>query len=280
VSTEKHPDLFWAIRGGGGNFGVVTSFTYRVHPVRRILWGPLIHPFERARIVLRYYLKFMEEAPDEFQAYAGFLNGPDGAPVVAIVPAWVGPVEEGLRVLRPLREFGPPAADMVQEVAYMDHRALFDAAYPRGFRNYWKASMLDALSDGAIDELARAFAGAPSRSEGTGIALEALGGAVARAGLEAGAFAHRRAAYSLVITASWKDPAQDAANRSWVRDVWELVRPLAAEGVYVNYMEDESEEGAGRVRAAYGVNYERLSALKRMYDAANLFRSNQNIRPA
>ncbi len=128
ASADENPDLFWAIRGGGGNFGVVTSFTFRLHPVGRILWGPLIHPVDRAGRLLRLYLDFMQDAPDELQAYAGFLFGPDGAPVSAVVPAWVGPVEEGLRVLRPLREFGPPLADMVQEVAYMDHRALFDEA--------------------------------------------------------------------------------------------------------------------------------------------------------
>ena len=280
VSTERHPDLFWAIRGGGGNFGVVTRFTFRLLPVGRILWGPLIHPVDRAGRVLRYYLKLMQDAPDELQAYAGFLFGPDGGPVSAVVPAWVGPIEEGLRVLRPLREFGPPTADMVQEVAYMDHRALFDAAYPRGFRNYWKANMLETLTDERIEELARAFANAPSRTGGTGIALEALGGAVGRVGADDTAFAHRGDAYSVIITASWKDPAEDAANRSWVRGVWELLRPLSPEGVYVNYMQDEAEEGEVRVRAAFGANYERLAGLKRRYDPANLFRFNQNIRPA
>ena len=206
ASTDENPGLFWAIRGGGGNFGVVTSFTYRVHPVGRILWGPVIHPVDRAGDVLRYYRKFIEGGPDDLQIYAAFLFGPDGAPVVAMVPAWVGPIEEGLRILRPLREFGPPAADMVQEVAYMDHRALFDAAYPRGFRNYWKSNMLDALTDEAIEALSREFAKAPSRTEGTGIGLEALGGAVARVGADDTAFAHREAAYSVIITASWKDP--------------------------------------------------------------------------
>lgn len=280
ASTDENPDLFWAIRGGGGNFGVVTSFTYRIHPVGRILWGPLIHPVERAGGVLRHYLRFMEDAPNELQAYAGFLFGPDGAPVSALVPAWVGPIEEGLSALRPLREFGPPIADMVQELSYMDHRALFDAAYPKGLRNYWKANMVGGLTDEAIEGLVRAFARASSSTAGTGIALEALGGAVARTGTDATAFAHRGAAYSVLITASWKDPAEDAANRDWVRGVWEALRPFAPEGVYVNYMQDEAEEGEVRVRAAYGPSHERLAVLKRRYDPANLFRFNQNIRPA
>jgi len=279
ANTGENPDLFWAIRGGGGNFGVVTSFTYRVHPVGRILWGPLIHPVDRAGIVLRYYQKFMEGAPDELQAYGAFLFGPDGTPVVAVVPAWVGSIEEGLRVLRPLREFGPPVADMVAEAAYMDHRAIFDAGYPRGLRNYWKSNMVDSLTDGAIEALSREFAKAPSRTGGTGIALEALGGAVARVGADDTAFAHRGAAYSSIITASWKDPAEDAANREWVRGVWEALRPFAPPGVYVNYMQEEADEGGVRVREAYGAKYERLAAFKEIYDPENLFRLNQNIRP-
>ncbi len=140
--------------------------------------------------------------------------------------------------------------------------------------------MVDTLPDEAIEGLARAFARAASNTEGTGIALEALGGGVARTGADRTAFAHRGAAYSVVITASWKDPAEDAANRDWVRGVWDVLRPDAPEGVYVNYMQDEAEEGGARVRAAYGSNYERLAALKRRYDPENLFRYNQNIRPA
>ena len=279
ASATEEPDLFWAIRGGGGNFGVVTSFTYRVHPVGRILWGPIIHPVDRAGDVLRHYRKFMEGAPDELQAYGAFLFGPDGSPVVAIVPAWIGPVEEGLRVLRPLREFGPPIADLVQEIAYTDHRAIFDAAYQRGFRNYWKSNMLDSLTDGAIEALAGEFAKAPSKAAGTGIALEALGGAVARVKPDDTAFAHRGAAYSVIITTAWKDPSGDATSRAWVRGVWEALRPFAPQGVYVNYMQEEADEGEGRVRAAYGAKYERLAALKGKYDPGNLFHSTQNIRP-
>jgi FAD/FMN-containing dehydrogenase len=280
ASAEENPELFWALRGGGGNFGVVTSFTYRVHPARRILWGPVIHPIDRAASVLRHYLERMEEAPDELQAYAGFLFAPDGAPVFAVVPAWVGPIDEGLRALRPLREFGIPMADMVETVAYVDHRALFDGAYPPGFRNYWKASMVGPLTDEVIAGLARAFAEAASNTSGTGIALERLGGAVARVGAADTAFAHRGSAYSVLVTASWMDSAQDAANRDWVRGAWEMLRPSSTGGVYLNYMQNEAEEGDVRVREAYGVNYARLAELKARYDPENLFRMNQNIRPA
>src|SRR5438132_529020 len=147
-------------------------------------------------------------------------------------PAWIGPVEEGLRVLMPLREFGPPITDLVQEIAYTDHRAIFDAAYQRGFRNYWKSNMLDSLTDGAIEALAGEFAKAPSKAAGTGIALEALGGAIARVKPDDTAFAHRGAAYSVIITTAWKDPSGDATSRAWDRGVWEALRPFAPQGVY------------------------------------------------
>jgi FAD/FMN-containing dehydrogenase len=280
VSSDEEPDLFWALRGGGGNFGVVTSFTYRVHPVGRILWGPVIHRVDQAKSVLRHSMQTLAEAPDELIAYAAFLFGPDGARVVAVVPAWVGPIEEGLRALRPLREFGSPVADMVAEVSYMDHRAIFDQAYPPGMRNYWRASMVTGWSDDVIDGLSEVFARSASNSSGTAIVLEPLGGAIARVGATDTAFAHRGSAYTTLLTASWQDPARDEANRKWIREAWEVLRPSLSGGVYVNYMQNEEEEGAVRVREAYGENYRRLAKVKAKYDPENLFRMNQNIRPA
>jgi FAD/FMN-containing dehydrogenase len=279
VNVDDEPDLFWALRGGGGNFGVVTSFTYRVHPVGRILWGPVIHRVDQARSVLQHYLQTMAEAPDELVAYAAFLFGPDGTRVLAVVPAWVGPIDEGLRALQPLREFGSPVADMVAEARYVDHRAIFDQAYPPGMRNYWRASMVAGWSDDVIDGLSEVFARSASNSSGTAIVLEPLGGAIARVGASDTAFAHRRSPYTTLLTASWQDPARDEANRKWIRDAWEVLRPSLAGGVYVNYMQNEEEEGAVRIREAYGENYLRLARLKAKYDPENLFRMNQNIRP-
>ncbi len=277
ANVHENPDLFWGLRGGGGNFGAVTSFTFRLHPVEKILFGPVIHPLPRAREVFRFYRKFIEGAPDELQAYAGMLRSPEGVPVVAIIAAYFGPIDEGEKALRPLREFGPPLADQIQRIAYVDHRALFDAYYPSGLRNYWKSNIIAQLSDEAIDSMVRLFERAPVPLPG--LALETLGGAVARIGRDETAFDHRDAPCSLIITDAWKDAAEDAIHVSWVREVWEATRPFSSGGVYVNYLQAERDEGRDRVEAAYGTKYERLVALKRKYDPENLFRMNQNIQP-
>lgn len=277
ANERENSDLFWAVRGGGGNFGVVTSFEYRLHPVDKILFGPVIHPLERARDLLRFYGKFMEGAPDELQAYAALLAGPEGMRVAAVVAGYVGPIEEGEQVLRPLREFGPPIADQIQPMAYVDHRGLFDAYYPPGFRNYWKSSFLTELSDGAIETMVDHFKRAPPPRPA--VALEPLGGAVARVGRDETAFDHRDALFDYIITASWTDPTEDETQKGWVRGLWKALQPYSSDRVYVNYLEEEKDEGADRVKAAYGRNYDRLAAIKRRYDPENLFRSTQNIRP-
>ncbi len=277
ASVHENPDLFWGIRGGGGNFGVVTSFTFQLHLVEKILFGPVIHPLPRAREVFRFYRKFIEGAPDELQAYAGMLRSPEGVPVVAVIAAYIGPIDEGETALRPLREFGPPLADQIQPTAYPEHRALFDAYYPSGLRNYWKSHIIAELTDEAIDTMVRHFERAPAPLPI--LALETLGGAVARVGRGETAFDHRDAPCSLIITDAWKDAAEDAIHKSWVREVWEAMRPFSSGGVYVNYLEAEKDEGRDRVKAAYGTKYERLLALKRKYDPENLFRMNQNISP-
>ena len=279
ASADENADLFWGCRGGGGNFGVVTSFTYRLHPVSKGLFGAVLYPIDRAREVLRFYRDFMDTAPDELEAYAALLFSPDGTPVAAIVPMYIGSVDEGERLLRPLREFGPPIADLIQPIPYADHRALYDSGNPKGWRNYWKSSLLTTLTDGTIDAMVRAFEKAPSKGPGVSVFLEAFGGAVGRVPSGTTAFPHRDAAYDLAITANWQDPAQDAIHRAWVRESWQTLRPHGSEGVYVNYLDEETDEGRGRVEAAYGGNYARLAKLKRKYDPGNLFRSNQNIRP-
>jgi FAD/FMN-containing dehydrogenase len=277
ADAEENADLFWGIRGGSGNFGVVTSFRFRLHPLSKILFGALIHPLDRAHDLFRFFRKFMEGAPDELQIYPAILSSPDGTLIAALVPVYIGPIEDGERVVRPLREFGPPLVDQVQPTAYPDHRGLFDAYYPSGLRNYWKANFLAHLPDEAIDAMVRSAKEAPSPH--VAVALEPLGGAVARVGRETTAFAHRDAQHSLVITAAWTDPAQDEAHKAWARSVSRAMEPYSTGGVYVNYLQDEADEGRARVEAAYGGTYERLAALKRKYDPHNLFRANQNIRP-
>jgi len=277
ANAKENPDLFWAVRGGGGNFGVATSFEFRLHPVGKILFGPVTYPLLGAREVLRFYRNFVEEAPDELEVYGAILTPLVGLPVVEVAPAYVGPIEEGERVIRPLREFRSPMADEIQPMAYIDHRNLFDPLSPPGVRHYWKSTFLTELSDGAIDAMVRHFTRAPPPR--SAVQLEHLGGAVARVGRDDTAFDHRDALFNFLITAVWSNPAEDEIHKAWVRELWQVMQPWRSGRVYVNYLQEEKDEGRGRVEAAYGAKYERLAALKRKYDPENLFRFNQNIRP-
>jgi len=278
VSDRENPDLFWGVRGGGGNFGVATSFEFQLHQVGPILGGVAVHPFDRARDALRFYRKFVEGAPDEVTLFAALGTSPDGAPVTLLVAGYIGPAEEGERILRPLREFGPPIVDDIKRMSYVDLQGILAPSYPPGVRNYWKSGFLADLSEEAIDTLVRHFERVPSKR--TAVVLEYLGGAVSRVGERDTAFGHRDARFDLIITSLWSDPAEDEVNIAWTRELWKAMEPFASGGVYVNYLGEEREEGAERVRAAYDPEkYERLVALKRKYDPQNLFRMNQNIRP-
>src|SRR2546427_5377 len=275
IDTERRTAV---VRGGGGNFGVATSFEFRLHPVGPILGGVAVHPFDRARGALRFYRKFVEGAPDEVTLFAALGAAPDGSPVTLLVAGYIGPAEDGERILRPLREFGPPIVDDIKRMSYVDLQGILAPSYPPGVRNYWKSGFLSDLSEEAIDTLVRPFQRVPSKR--TAVVLEYLGGAVSRVGERDTAFGHRDARFDLVITSLWSDPAEDEVNIAWTRELWKAMEPFASGGVYVNYLGEEREEGAERVRAAYDPEkYERLVALKRKYDPQNLFRMNQNIRP-
>lgn len=273
ADANQNPDLFWGLRGGGGNFGIVTRFEYRLHPVGEILGGVIVHPLDRAAEVLRFYRKFVDGAPDELAAFAGLTSGPDGTPMALVAPAYFGPPDEGERVLRSLREFGAPVADQVKRMRYLELQGLFGAAYPPGLRNYWKSNFLIDLSNEAIETMIREFRAVPSPR--TAVVLEYLGGAVARVGREETAFDARDARFNFTITSVWTEPAADEANIKWARELWNAMEPFSAGRVYVNYLGEEPE----RVREAYGSKYDRLVELKRKYDPENLFRFNQNIRP-
>src|SRR2546422_25841 len=258
--------------------GVATSFEFRLHPVGPILGGVAVHPFDRARDALRFYRKFVEGASDEVTLFAALGAAPDGSPVTLLVAGYIGPAEDGERILRPLREFGPPIVDDIKRMSYVDLQGILAPSYPPGVRNYWKSGFLSDLSEEAIDTLVRHFERVPSKR--TAVVLEYLGGAVSRVGERDTAFGHRDARFDLVITSLWSDPAEDEVNIAWTRELWKAMEPFASGGVYVNYLGEEREEGAERVRAAYDPEkYERLVALKRKYDPQNLFRMNQNIRP-
>jgi FAD/FMN-containing dehydrogenase len=276
ASADENADLFWALRGGGGNFGVVTSFEYRLHPVTSILGGMLIYPFEQAGAVLRAARDFNQSSPDEMSIFGVLLTSPEGAKVVALLVCYNGPIEQGEALLRPLRESMSPIADLVAPITYEQQQTLLDEGFPFGLQNYWKSEFLKSLPDAAIDVLVEQFSSVPSPL--SALVLEQFGGAYRRVGAEETAFAHRDWDYNFLIISRWTDPAEADQHIQWARDVWQAVQPYASGSVYVNYLEP-GQEGADRIRAAYGPVYDRLVALKNRYDPTNFFRLNQNIQP-
>ena len=275
ADADENPDLFWGVRGGGGNFGVVTSFEYRLHPVGQMLAGPVFFPLEHAKEGLRFYRDLMASAPDELMAYGVFLTSPEGARMFAVPVCYVGPMQQAEQVLKPLRSHPRVAADAVQPMRYTEIQSMFDPAFPAGRLNYWKSSFLRELSDAAIDTLVAQFANVTSPF--SVLALEPFGGAVGRVGVDETAFPHRRNPFTLVIPGMWTDPAESASQMKWVRDFWEAMQPFASDAVYVNYLDADD---TNRVEAAYGAaTYKRLRLLKKKYDPENFFRVNQNIGP-
>ena len=281
ASEGEQSDLLWALRGGGGNFGVVTCFSYRLVPVGpEVLAGLVVHPLERAGEVLRFYRDFAAAAPDALTTLVVLRVAPPSFPpflqgrgIVVIAACWAGVIEDGERAVQPLRAFGPPLLDLLSIKPYLQHQTLFDPAQPPGRRNYWKAAFLPALTDGVIEATAEhARRIIPPHSA---VAIYQMGGAVARVDPGATAFPHRAAAYALDITAAWTDAADDERQLAWAHAFWEAVRPYSG-GAYANFMGEERD----RVREAYGPNYARLAEVKRAYDPDNVFRLNQNVEPA
>jgi len=284
ASTQNNPDLFWGVRGGGGNFGIVTSFEFKVHPLGEVLAGLTLHPIERGREALRFWRGFELKAPQEVTDAALIFKPPADLPVPDVLRAgavglggvFSGPLETAERVLRPLREFGPPTADTYQAMPYSAAQTMADFLWPRGRFNYWKSGYLKALSDEVIDVLLAAFVKAPS--EHTVIVLEHNGhGAMERVPEDATAFGDRGWPFNLLVTSAWTGAAESEANLRWTRELWSAVQPFLSPSVYVNYLGEQSPE---LVRAAYGKKYERLVALKDKYDPTNFFCMNQNIRPS
>lgn len=275
ASEQENADLFWAVRGGGGNFGIATSVEFRLHPVGpMVLGGVVLYPFEHARSVLRSYADYSRAAPDEVDADLILLTSPEGKRVVAISASYIGDPKDGERILQPLRTFGPVLADQLGLVAYTSLQTAADAFFPTGLHHYWKTHFLTELTDAAIEVVVRGFQRAPSpRSI---VVLQQYGGAVARIAPTATAFPHRSAQYDFLPTAVWEDPAQTEKNVDWVRKLWAEMKPFSSGGEYVNNL---GEDGHDRVRAAYGPNYARLAELKNQYDPTNFFHLNANIEP-
>jgi FAD/FMN-containing dehydrogenase len=283
ASESSNPDLFWGIRGGGGNFGIVTSFQFQLHSVGpEVLSGLVVHPFSEAGNVLRYYRSFVAQAPDELTCWVVTRKAPPlpflpeevhGTEILVLAVLHAGDMKEGEELLRPLREYGDPIADVVSPHPYAGFQQAFDPLLTPGVRNYWRSHNFAELSDGAIDAILEYAGRLPTPH--CEIFVAQMGGAANRVAPEATAYPHRDAAFVLNVHTRWEDSAQDEECIAWAREFADATSPLATGGVYVNFI----SEGEERVRAAYGVNYDRLVELKNKYDPTNLFRLNQNIKP-
>jgi FAD/FMN-containing dehydrogenase len=277
VTAESDPDLFWALRGGGGNFGVATSFEYRLHPLSEVVGGLVAHPFEAARDVLRFYREFTQSVPDELTVFAGLVYAPGSSDLrlAAMVVCHAGPAEQAQKDLAPLREFGQPLMVELGPMPYAVMNTLLDAGFPRGALNYWKSSFVESLDDELIDLAIERFEMTPSPLNA--ILLEHFHGAVTRVGVSDTAVPHREVGYNLLMPSVWLDAADTEANIAWTRATFDLFSPYFAERRWLNYFSDD--DGTDAVRAAYGANYDRLLELKRRYDPENAFHLNHNIDP-
>src|SRR5436190_21339001 len=285
ASADENPDLLWGLRGGGGNFGIVTSLEYRLHPVGpQVIAGGVVHDFADAPEVLRFFADFAATAPDELSMIASTFRAPPGFPVApelhgelvtVLAVCYAGDLAMGERALRPLRAFGRPLADLVAPMPYPALQSRSDAAYPSGQRNYWKSHFVGEIAD---DPIAKVVEHAPRMTSPlSSFYFQRLGGAIGRAGADTAAFSHREAAFDFTILTVWEDPAEDGEHIAWARGLFGAMAPHA-NGVYVNNL---GTEGAERVRAAYvPATYERLVALKDAYDPDNVFHLNQNVAPS
>ena len=273
ANANENPDLYWGLRGGGGNFGVVTAFDYQLHPLGTILGGMVAYPLSRARAVLEFYRDFTRELPDELTAACAMLTTPNGEPIIGILVCYCGDLSQGERVLAPLRKFGPPLIDRIRPMPYLELITMLDSSVPAGRHYYVKGGSLPALSNGAIEALVDSAEGLTSRY--SQIAMLPVHGAASRVGASETAFAVREEHYEFFFMAAWEDDGQER-HKQWMRQSYQMLERFASQRAYVNFLEDE---GTTRVRAAYGPNYERLVALKTKYDPDNLFHLNQNIKP-
>ncbi len=283
ANEEQHADLFWAIRGGGGNFGVVTSFLFRLNPVNTVIGGPTLWPLEQAADVMRFYRDFMKNAPNDLNGFFAFLTVPPGPPfpeelhlqkMCGVVWCYTGAPEQADALFAPVREFGPPALYGIHEMPYPALQTAFDGLYPAGLQWYWRADFVKELSDEAIALHVQHGSQLPTMH--STMHLYPIDGAANEVGPTETAFSYRDAKWSMVIVGVDPDPANADSIKSWAVNYWDALHPYSAGGAYVNFM---MEEGQDRIQATYRDNYDRLVEIKRKYDPNNLFRINQNIKP-
>jgi FAD/FMN-containing dehydrogenase len=285
ASATEHPDLFWGLRGGGGNFGVVTRFEFRLHPVGPdVLSGLIVYPIAEAKAVLQQYREFVAKAPDDLAVWTVLRPAPPlpflpesvhGQGIIALALIHAGDPKQGASLVEPLRKFGTLLGEHVGVQPYTAWQQAFDPLLTAGARNYWKSHNFSSLADGLFDAVIAAAGTLPSPQ--CEIFIGAIGGATARPAPGSAAYAHRDAKFVMNVHGRWEDPVDDKLGIGWARDFFHAAAPFATGGVYVNFL--TADEG-DRVRAAYGPNYDRLAQVKRRYDPTNLFRMNQNIEPA
>lgn len=278
ANRDEEPDLFWAVRGGGGNFGIATSFEFRLHSVGPMVTGGIVaHPFDRAQETLRFFRDSTRSLPDEHMIFGGLIHAPDasGTKLAAMVTCHCGSLIEGEKAMRPLKAFGPPAMDALGPMSYSALNGMLDAAYPKGALNYWKSSFLSQLSDDAIDTMIACFAKCPTPMGQ--LLIEHFHGAATRVGISDTAFPHRAEGYNFLVLAEWMDPAHNERCMAWARETYDRMQPFFSAARYVNYLGDD--EMGEPLSYAYGPNHRRLQQIKAHYDPMNFFRMNQNIRP-
>lgn len=275
ANAHENPDLFWGVRGGGGNFGIVTSLEYRLHDRGPVLAGAVFHPVAKAFELLSFFREFSATIPDELVIQGGAFTLPDNTQVFAIAACYCGDPSEGEKVLTPLRRFGPPMADAITTMSYVQLQSMFDPFFPPGRQTYVKSNFLRSLSDDALQTIASLCGKSPSPLSFAPF-LEHWHGAATRVPVADTAFPHRQHSYNLMLWSNWANPSEAEKNIQWTRESCAVLRPFLVEGSYGNYVSDEGDAFA---RAAYGPNYDRLVALKNKYDPSNFFRMNHNIRP-
>jgi FAD/FMN-containing dehydrogenase len=278
ASKDEMPDLFWAVRGGGGNFGVVTTFEYQLHPVGpTVTAGPIVHAINHGRDLLAFYRDRTEALPDEHTLFATLTHAPDGSglEVAALVTCHCGSLADAEEAMRPLKQFGSPVLDGVGPMPYCALNSMLDANYPKGALNYWKSNFLAELNDTAIATMLDCFSRCPTRMGQ--LLLEHIHGAATRIEPTQTAFAHRKEGYNFLVLAQWMNPDDTNDCVAWARETYKRMQPFFASGRYVNYLDDD--EAGESIPAAYGPNYRDLQRIKAKYDPKNVFRMNQNIRP-
>jgi hypothetical protein len=274
ANNEINADLFWGLRGGGGNFGIVTSFLYRAHPVSTVLGGVIAYTRDQAAALLRYYRDFMPAAPDELTAYAGLISMPDGTPAMGVMACYCGDLTEGERVLKPLRAFGSPVFDAIQPMPFPTMQKLVDEMSPDSTHNYWRSTFIRDFSDEVIDLIIEH--GNRMESRLSRIVIQFFGGAAGRVAPADTAFAQRQAEYNVGIETQWTDAAESEKHIGWTRTLSDALRPYSSNGYLLNFIGDEEPD---TIRAAFGSNYARLVELKTKYDPTNFFSLNQNVAP-